>query len=131
MALYDQLPVYKVCYDLLSLLIDAGSNMQRSFRYTLGERIQNTTVELLLNIYRANCSYDKSGYLATARDNLVAVRLFLRLAHDKHQIASKLFLRANDMIENAGRQLTSWSKSAAGKNTIENKKTQVQPDLFG
>jgi len=133
MALYDQLPVYKVCYDLLSLIMDICPNMQRSFRYTLGERIQNTTVELLQNIYRANTVYDKSQPLTVARDNLVSVRLFIRLAHDKRQIASKDYLRVNDLIESAGKQLTSWSRSAAGNqknggNNIEKEKTI---DLFG
>ena len=119
MALYDQLPVYKVAYDLLSLILDISPNMQRSFRYTIGERILNTAVDLLQNIYRANTVYDKSVPLTAARDNLISVRLFIRLAHDKKQISSKNYLIANDLIENVGKQLTSWSKSVAqnkGKN---------------
>jgi hypothetical protein len=106
MALYDQLPVYKISYELLSLLLDICPKMQRSMRYTLGEHIQHAAVELLQNIYRANCSHEKTSHLAQARDNLVSVRLFIRLTHDKHQISSKDFLRANDLIENAGKQLT-------------------------
>jgi len=139
MAFYDQLPVYKVSYDLLSLLLDICPNMQRAFRYTLGERIQNTAVELLQNIYRANSTYDKLQPLTAARDNLVSVRLFIRLAHDKRQIASKDYLRANDLIESAGKQLTSWSKSAAQcrdvacnvstAGAVKNKEKTM--DLFG
>jgi len=35
MATYDHLPIYKVSYDLLSLLLDICPNMQRVFRYTV------------------------------------------------------------------------------------------------
>jgi hypothetical protein len=93
------------------MLIDVAPGMQRSFRFTLGERIQNTAVDLLQNIYRANSMHDKLPYIQQARDNLISIRLFLRLAHDKKQISAKLYLQTNDLIESAGKQLTSWGKS--------------------
>ena len=49
---YDNLPVYKVSYDLLLQLFRFCRNMQRDYRYTLGESIKNELVSLMLNIHR-------------------------------------------------------------------------------
>ena len=38
MALYDQLPIYKDSYDLLLLLYQISKNMDRDYKFTLGEK---------------------------------------------------------------------------------------------
>ena len=59
MATYDNLPVYKACYSLLLLLFNGARNMQRDYRYTLGETMKNELIALITNIYRANCRIQK------------------------------------------------------------------------
>ena len=41
MALYNQLPVYKASYDLLLQLFQISKNMERDYKFTLGENIKN------------------------------------------------------------------------------------------
>ena len=40
MALYIELPVFKKSYDLVIELFDLYTNLPKSFKYTLGQRIQ-------------------------------------------------------------------------------------------
>lgn len=40
MAVYDNLPVFKDTYDLLLLFIRQSQNMQRDFKYTIGQDIK-------------------------------------------------------------------------------------------
>jgi hypothetical protein len=54
MALYDQLPVYKISYDLLLQLYHISKNMERDYKFTLGEKIKNESTELIIHIYKAN-----------------------------------------------------------------------------
>jgi four helix bundle protein len=111
MALYENLPVYKVAYDLLMQTYRLCTNMERSYRYTLGERIQKEMTELMLNIYRANSDRDKRAHLQAAKENITVVRLLCRVAHDSKQIQMKHFIHVNEQIESISKQLTAWGKS--------------------
>jgi hypothetical protein len=112
MALYENLPVYKVAYDLLMHVYKLCMSMERSYRYTLGERIQKEMTELMLNIYRANCVREKKAYLQAAKENITVVRLLFRVAHDSKQVQMKHFIHVNEQIESISKQLTAWEKSA-------------------
>ena len=111
MALYDNLPVFKVSYDLLRSIYRICSRMERCFRFTLGERLQCDMIELITNIYRANTHTDKAPYLAKAREHLEVVRLLFRVAHDENQIVLKQYVIVCDMAESVSKQLTAWNKS--------------------
>ena len=54
MAQYSELPVYKASYDLLLAIFHFVKNFTKEFKYTLGEKLKNETLEMLINIYRAN-----------------------------------------------------------------------------
>jgi hypothetical protein len=111
MALYENLPVYKVSYDLLMQVYKLSSGMERTYRYTLGERIQKEMTELLLNIYRANCVRSKAGHIQAGRENITVVRLLFRVAHDSKQVGIKAFIAVNEQIESISKQLAAWEKS--------------------
>jgi len=59
MATYDNLPVYKISYDLLLQIFVFTKDMNREYKYTIGENLKKETMELITNIYRANCSQNK------------------------------------------------------------------------
>ena len=59
MALYDELPVFKAAYDLLLDIYRFSSTLTREYKYTLGEKLKNETLELLMLVYRANSSKTK------------------------------------------------------------------------
>ena len=54
MALYTALPVYKVAYDLLIEIFKRTKLFSREYKYTIGERLKNESLELIINIYKAN-----------------------------------------------------------------------------
>lgn len=54
MATYNQLPVYKATYDLLLYVYQIGKDVQRDYRYTLGETLKKDLIAILILIYRAN-----------------------------------------------------------------------------
>ena len=80
MATYDNLPVYKASYDLLVILFQFTKDFNREYKYTVGESIKKEILEMLTNIYRANGAIDeRAKYIQRARENIEAVRLFIRI----------------------------------------------------
>jgi hypothetical protein len=112
MATYDNLPVYKVSYDLLLEIFNFSKNMDREYKYTLGENLKKETTDLITNIYRANCSEIKKDLIQTARENTEVIRLHLRLIKDLKQITLPKFIKVNEIIESISRQLSFWQRPA-------------------
>jgi hypothetical protein len=111
MATYDNLPVFKACYSLLLLLFEGARQMQRDYRYALGETMQKELIELVVHVYRANSRQDKKPLLSQARENIEVIRLLLRLSHDLKQFPLREFARASEQVESISKQLTAWEKS--------------------
>lgn len=86
MATYDNLPVYKVGYDMLVEIFRFTQNFSREYKYTLGESLKKETIELITLIYRANSHTDKHPTLQTAREH-IEVSLLVRLMKDLQQIS--------------------------------------------
>ncbi|MDR1698535.1 MAG: four helix bundle protein [Prevotellaceae bacterium] len=115
MALFEELPIFRVAYELLRTAYRLSSKMSRAYRFTLGESLQSDCKELLLCIYQANSSFDKSHSLSEARKRAIAAQLLLRIAHEEGEIDSKNYLRTSDILQNASKQLTAWHKSVTAK----------------
>lgn len=119
MAIYDSLPVFKKGYDLLVEIYKMTSGLSREYKYTIGEKLKNETLELLLQIYQANLSRAKEIHLDQCRQNTEAVRLLIRLLHDLQQINIKRMIALNLLIENVSKQLSGWKKSVS-QGTLAN-----------
>lgn len=111
MALYYNLPVYKVSYTLITQIYECSSNFVREYKYTLGQQMKDEGATLIKHIYRANKAEDKVPHIEAARENLEMIRLFLRLMQDAGQIGLKKFAALNLQIDMVSRQLIGWEKS--------------------
>jgi hypothetical protein len=111
MALYDELPVFKAAYDLLLDIFRFSATLTREYKYTLGEKLKNETLEMLMLVYRANSTKEKHDTIQKAREQIEMVRLLLRVLKDLNQISVNSFVRVNQQVENVSKQLTGWQKS--------------------
>lgn len=111
MATYDNLPVYKVSYDLLNKTFLIVRDYNREYKYTLWESIKKEIIDLIISIYRANSHVQKQAYLEDARGHIEVVRLLFRLSKDLRLVDLKEFIEVNQMIESISKQLTAWWKS--------------------
>ena len=124
MAMHDTLPVFKKGYDLLIEIYKMTSGLSREYKFTVGEKLKNETLELLLQIYKANLSREKEIHIDRCRENTEAVRLLIRLLHDLRQISIKRMIVLNVLIENVSKQLSGWKKSVS-KDALDNKTEAV------
>jgi hypothetical protein len=121
MALYTELPAYKVGYDLLIQIYKRTASFSREYKYTMGERLKNEATDMLVNIYKANKSKKENriGYIETSRQNVEVLRLLLRLCRDLNVLGVKGFVSLNVQVEDLSRQLSAWQKYSAGAQTDE------------
>jgi len=116
MARYDELPVYKATYDLILGIFRFTKEFSREYKYTVGEKIKNETLDLIILIYRANSKKNKVETLQNAREHIEVIPLLLRLLKDLRQINLKKFVKINKLVENVSKQLTGWQNSEYKKN---------------
>ena len=116
MALFSELPVYKLGYDLLISIYQRTGTFTREYKYTIGERLKSETLELLINIYKANKSKKETRgqYIEIARQHVEVVRLLTRIVKDLKVIGIKGFVALNVQVEALSKQLASWQKYTAG-----------------
>jgi hypothetical protein len=111
MALYDELPVFKASYDLLPEIFRFTSNFTREYKFTVGEKLKNEALTLIVLVYRANSSRNKIEIIQEARDKIEMIRLLIRLLKDLKQISLNGFVMINKKIESVSKQLSGWQKS--------------------
>jgi S23 ribosomal protein. len=121
MALYENLPVFKASYDVLLSIYALSRNMQREYRYTIGEKLKTELMDMMVNIYKANSITDKSSVIQQARESLVVIKLHLRILRDLKQISVKSFALLSERIESLSKQLALWHKYSKNKEKIANK----------
>lgn len=118
MASYDNLPVYKTTYELLSYVFRMNRHVSRDYRYTLCETLKKELIDMLILIYKANMVTDKVGHIAQAREKIAVVKIYLRLLCDLKQISIKQFAQTAEMSESVSKQLASWYKIQENKRHL-------------
>jgi len=111
MATYDNLPVYKASYDLLVEIFQFVKSFNKEYKYTVGEKLKDETLEMIMNIFRANSRQQKKEVIQRARENIEVIRVLLRLTKDLKQININKFVTINEKIENVSKQLAGWQKA--------------------
>lgn len=112
MAIYTNLPVYEETYQLLLQLVTFSRQMQRDFRYTIGEKLQQTMVDIIVLIFKANKAVAKAVHIAEARERLVEAQVMMRVLNDTRQLSDKQYVQLVERSTSVSKQLASWERSA-------------------
>ncbi|MBR1425581.1 four helix bundle protein [bacterium] len=108
MAQYYHLPIYKASYDLLIALMFSIKDFPREFKYTVGERIQNAIIELVISIYRANSSREKSDYIKSILESIQYINLLLRITKDLKLITEMRYASFVEQTASIAKQSQGW-----------------------
>ena len=112
----SQTPIAVVkTYDLLLWLLPKVEKFNRSFRFTVGDRMVNLGLDLLLLLVEAACSTEKAGLLDGANRRANGLRYLLRLAKDLHLLTLDSYGFAAERLDEVGRMIGGWQKSLKGR----------------
>jgi hypothetical protein len=79
LAQYKHLPIYKLTYDLLNEITKRTRHFPKDFKYSLGAKLRDETVELVVFIYKANSSREtRSDFVRAILERLQIIELLLR-----------------------------------------------------
>ena len=110
MALHTELPIYKVAYDLLDVIMDLVRNMPRDFKQSIGTKLRDECVEIVVLIFKANCAREKTTHLDQLIERLQVSELLLRLSRDKRLISTKGYASAIELTKAIGKQAGGWRR---------------------
>jgi hypothetical protein len=110
MARYLHLPIYKKSYDLFQEIFLAVKEFPREYKYTLGEKLQKETIEMVVGIYRANSHEDKCPSIENILERIQIVELILRLCRDMRVLPLKRYSQIILIAEEISRQAEGWKK---------------------
>lgn len=116
MSKTKQLPIYRVGYQLLSLVTELVRHFNRDFRPSLGHRLHGEAVALVLQVYRANVAEDKSPHITELLETLQVVEMLLQLSCDLRLISVKQYAQTVTLTDDIGRQAGGWRKFESGKS---------------
>lgn len=100
-------------YDELKNFHGLRKTFEKGERYSLGERTEQTLLDLLSEIVRAGSERNewKIAALDLALRHLERTKILLRLAHDMRQIPERQYLEHQERLQRIGRMLGGWRKS--------------------
>ncbi len=112
MALHTQLPIYQVAYRLFDLGLDLAKNMPRDLKQSVGGKFRDECIEIMVLIFRANVSREKTPHLDALIEHLQVAELMLRVSRDKHLISVGQYAKAVELTTSVGKQASGWRRSA-------------------
>ena len=94
MAKHTDLPIYKVCYDLVVLSMAFTRQMPRDVKLTLGRDLYQECMAMVTLIARANASRDKAPHLQLLAERLDTARILVRVGHAVAGDINKIYRRS-------------------------------------
>lgn len=105
-------PVIVKSYELTLWYIKKLSTLPKSYRFTLGQEIQNELLALMMRLTEAVYSKEKKELLKSANLNIEKVRLLTRLLTDLEVLSHKNRQFVGEKLVEIGSQVGGWLKNA-------------------
>jgi four helix bundle protein len=109
----SEIPILQKTYDFYRELYLVVEKIPKKDKYTLGEKIENTTLDLMEYLIAASYSSKekKNAYLSHANIKLDLLKTLIRLAEDLRAIPTKKYLQLEDKLQEIGKMLGGWIRS--------------------
>jgi len=106
-------PVVQKVYDFYREFYKIYTHIPKQDRYVLGEKIQETTLELFKDLILASHQekQKKLESLSVGSAKLDLLKNLLRLAEDVKAIPTKRYLTLSENLQEIGRMLGGWIRS--------------------
>ena len=105
----------QACHELLLWLIPQLDKFPRVRRFTLGERLEQTLLEVLELTVEASFSRAKQAPLKRANLRLEVAKHLWRFAHELKLISTRRYEYGSQLMDELGRQLGGWLRSVGDR----------------
>ena len=106
------LSIFEKTYELILWIYPTVNKFPKSQRFVLGQKIEETVINILEGIILANQEQNKSFKLRKISVELDKLRIFMRLSKDLKFISVKQYGFVSEKINEIGKMLGGWMKSS-------------------
>jgi hypothetical protein len=106
----EELVVYQKVYDFLLWVKPTVQRFQKVHKYSLGVQLENSVLDLLKSIVRANNSRDKVVLISDCFVCFEIVKVLVRLSRDFRLLTVRQFEFSSSKLVEINRLLNGWSK---------------------
>ena len=111
MAQYSHLSVYKTAYSFMLEIVQTTKNCPKEYKYSIAEKMQEISVDIILDIYRANSSIDKIPNLNHLLENVEKLNIYLRVCFDLHIISIEKYSLFIEKTASISKQTKGWMQA--------------------
>lgn len=111
------LPIVQKAYDVNLWLLRRIEKFPRGYKFTLGDRLQTTALDLCLALVEASHARSKERPLHRANRLLDQLRILLRLATDVKVLSGRQLAYVSGQNEELGRMLGGWLRASRSQST--------------
>ena len=104
-------PALEAHYRFVLWVIPTVERFPRSHKFLLGDRIQQTALDVLERLIEATYTSRRRGHLAGANMGLEKLRFLFRLARDLRILDLRRYEHAARSIDETGRRVGAWRKT--------------------
>lgn len=106
-------PAVEAHFRFLMWLVPSVERFPRSQKFLLGDRIQNTALDVLERLIESTYTRDRRGSLAWANLGIEKLRFLFRLAYEMHYVDQRRYEFAARSLDEVGRLIGGWQKAHA------------------
>lgn len=107
-----ELPIFVKWIDFLKWLYSKSEKFPKKVRFTFSNRMNNLALDIVENLIDARYSRSKYRPLRQANLSLEKLRVFFRIAYESRFISCETYKHGVKKINEVGRMLGGWIKSA-------------------
>ena len=111
----NNVPIFQKTYDLYKLLHSFHQKIPKFARYTLWQKIEKTTLDLIEVIIETGHQKDQLLFQSLHRysDKLDLLKVLIRLAKETRTIDSQQYAKIQGLIKENGKMIGGWIKFAS------------------
>ena len=109
----SELKVYRDTYDLVNKVMDIQIKFPRMYKFTLGQKMMNVSLDLFEYIQFANMSKEsRTKYLTGFTVKFELLKTLVRISADKRLINLKQQADIARMTNSIGKQVSAWKNAS-------------------
>ncbi|MFW6047202.1 MAG: diversity-generating retroelement protein Avd [Candidatus Woesearchaeota archaeon] len=101
----DDLKVFHRTYEMIKWLHTLLNKFPKSEKYTMAQKIENISLNILEGIIQSNNEFDKEKSLERTRTEIDKLRIFLRMSKDLQFISFKQYEHGIKQIDEIGKMI--------------------------
>jgi len=110
MAMHTELSIYSASMGLLHMATTLTRNIPRDLKQSLGKRVIDECVDVLILIARANSTREKHPHLALLVEKVQVIEFLMRLFKESRFISISQHAKTMEVTTSIGKQANAWKR---------------------